>query len=190
MSNKIRIYHNKDPRYSFMIQDSDEYNTTIYPFGIKELCGKYNDSVYPRGVGCGGQRYEHCKQIKKYDKETLDCEFFLYDGSNVASKTIKPFVPKKLNNNVIIDKSRLSKIKYPKLCIDTSPDLNYIKYHDDEPKKEYNPSLLKINGIEKFSDTNDSYDFLFLIPEEYRALYSLVIVFIIVFLCLLLFNLI
>lgn len=176
MSNKIKIYHNKDPRYGFMIQDSDEYNTTIYPFGIKELCSKYNaDTVYPRGLGCGGQRYENCERIKNYDKESLDCNFFLYDESDVASKTIKPFVPKKLNNNVIIDKTRLSKIKYPKLCIDTSPDLNHIKYHGNKVKKKYNQSHLKINCIENFS-----------ISEDHRMFYTLIIL----FLCLVLFYLI
>jgi hypothetical protein len=151
---KLIKYNNADTRYGFMIQDSDEYNTTIYPLRIQELCPKFKDPVWPRGVGCGGQRYEHCKHLNKYDKESLDCGFFIYDLDDYAEGIASDFLPKKLNNNSFIDKSRISVAKYPQLHVDDGPDPIYpVDSRDDTSSKGTipNPIYLKITG----TDNND-----------------------------------
>lgn len=145
MDKKLIKYNNADTRYGFMIQDSDEYNTTIYPLRIRELCPKFKDPVWPCGVGCGGQRYEHCKHLNKYDKETLDCGFFIYDPDDDTNNN----AAKKLNNNSFIDKSRISIAKYPQLCVDNKPDLNRNRDDTSKAKKIPNPIYLKINGTER-----------------------------------------
>jgi hypothetical protein len=149
MDKKLVNYNNADTRYGFMIQDSDEYNTTIYPLRIQELCTGSKDPVWPRGVGCGGERYEHCKHLKKYDKEQFDCGFFIYDMDDYAS-TDSNFLPKKLNTNSFIDRSRISVAKYPNLQIDHSPDVNYPMDLKNQKcslgKDQPNPIYLKINA--------------------------------------------
>jgi hypothetical protein len=213
LKGKIRRYNNADPRYGFMIQDSDEYNTTIYPYRIKELCKSYNNKFYPRGVGCGGQRYENCEDIKKYDKESMDCGFFLYDNDNSNNKKNdnshkKTYViPKKLNKNTFLDKERLSKILYPNLSIDRAPDPNYEIHEDDiEPTRKRNPKMVAITGIENTNnDTKEKsleyycamneneeaknmmvdYDSLWIIYNEYRIVFSILCFLILVFVCLL-----
>lgn len=133
LSDKVKIstYSNKDTRYGFMIQDSDEYNTKIYPFGMKEKC-RFNgpfygssDKIIPQAVGCVGERYENCLELRKYDKEFAGCEFSLYGFDDIGKmEQTEKFIPRKLNNNTFIDKIRLSKIKYPNLMIDRSPDIS------------------------------------------------------------------
>lgn len=138
-SDKVKVtkYSDTDTRYGFMIQDSDEYNTRIYPLGMKETCHSKNPTyvgdAIPQAVGCVGQRYENCLELDKHDKEYVECDFSLYssvddtfpyylDNQTNKRKDVKKFVPKKINENSFIDKSRLSKIAYPNLLIDGSPD--------------------------------------------------------------------
>ncbi len=138
-NDKIQItrYPDTDTRYGFMIQDSDEYNTRIYPLGIREKCcpqagnGILLNRTPPQAVGCVGERYENCTEYKKYNKEYVGCDLDVYvgadyllddDSSDESSDNQK--VLKKLNNNSFIDKTRLSKISYPDLDIDRSPDVS------------------------------------------------------------------
>jgi len=125
---KITRYPDTDTRYGFMIQDSDEYNTRIYPLGIREkCCPQSGNRILPQAVGCVGERYENCMQYKKYNNEYVGCDLDVYVGAdyllgNDSSDNQK--VLKKLNNNSFIDKTRLSKITYPDLDIDRSPDVS------------------------------------------------------------------
>lgn len=158
-SNKVKVtkYPDTDTRYGFMIQDSDEYNTRIYPLGMEEKCRskgpKYDGRPIPQAVGCVGERYENCIDLKKFDKEFVECDFSVYapvddddmldvrlDSYSRGRKNTKKFVPKKLNNNSFVDKTRLSKILYPNLKIDRSPDTSPY-----EKKESFNVESQKIN---------------------------------------------
>jgi hypothetical protein len=43
---KVITYSDKDPRFNFMIQDSDEYNRQILPIGMSAICKKSSKKMY------------------------------------------------------------------------------------------------------------------------------------------------
>jgi hypothetical protein len=120
---KITSYYDKDPRYGFVIKDSDEYNTPISPFPIKHKCKIHKKSYDPTlRAGCDSQRYEHCIQDPFNDKY-ISCNISLEDLSNKTSVLgDRQFIPKTLNNNTFYSDTRISKLNNPTLTIDYSPD--------------------------------------------------------------------
>lgn len=122
------IYNNKDPRFGFMIMDSDEYNTPIQPFKIKEKCYKKN-AYNPKFLrDCRSQRYENCTSSPYISPDTYaKCEIEATNFDSIA-KSIddKEFVPKELNKNSYYDRTRLSKRHNPDLIVDRSPDTNFL----------------------------------------------------------------
>lgn len=187
-NNKLKTtkYSSYDTRYGFMIQDSNEYNTRIYPLGMKELCNKksprQHGHLISQAVGCVNERYENCIDLKEHNKEFAKCNFSVnnstYDGIDEFADDIKDvlkykdddpdqqdttdeqfkktvlskhFVPKKLNENVFIDKNRLSKIKYPNLEIDRSPDIYDINL-GNLGKKKQQKELFENSGVQRVQE--------------------------------------
>lgn len=120
--NKIISYSNNDPRYNFVIKDSIEYNTSIPPFDIKQICKKNPRSkMSSLNVSCDGQRYEHCVHDIFDDKYMLcNTTFGEKFNNNIPNK----FIPKKLNNNTFYSDTWISKLANPDLEIDDRPDIN------------------------------------------------------------------
>lgn len=131
---KIREYNNTDPRYNFTIGDSSKYNATIYPLHLEKKCKdseEFDDffrKSYPPIARCWGQGYENCEQIKGPHGKNCQCskctiEIYGDPGSTVSWKTRQEFNPKNLHPNSFYDRTRISKITYPDLMVDRSPDV-------------------------------------------------------------------
>jgi hypothetical protein len=130
--NKLKKYIDKDPRYNFTIEDSDQFNKTIYPLHIKKVCKKNNklDASFPRLTRCWGERYENCidpKIIMESNSPGFNAKFsksFVEDAATSACTecnidiydnlvTDQPFKYKKQKTNIMYDQTRISKILHP-----------------------------------------------------------------------------
>ena len=126
---KIKLYHDKDPRYNFTIEDSDEFNTPVLPFYIRQKYRVNTRSLDPmlRG-GCEGQRYEHCVS-DPFDDKYITCDTqFTTPFEDVRSfppycnRDMIKTTPKKLNKNSFYTGTYIYKPENPTVVIDYSPD--------------------------------------------------------------------
>lgn len=133
--NKITTYNDKDPRYTFTIQDSNEYNTSILPFRFTSHC---TERVIPTDptlfTSCDSQRYEHCVH-NSLDDKYIKCDLTIDNNNNHE----KYFIPKIQNDDSYYFDTYVSKLENPDLEIDYSPDSNVTI--DDKIKKT--PSRLE-----------------------------------------------
>lgn len=125
---RFRRYNVNDPRYSFTISDSDEYNTNIYPSPhyyrtpckANGKCSHVIDSIYPSIARCWGERYENCADLLTFTNDDTHRYNYMfrsctypdkrvnnYDEAKESSKSNRLFIPKKLNNKVMYDQTRL-----------------------------------------------------------------------------------
>lgn len=171
---KIVRYSDRDPRYNFMIQDSDEYNTLILPLGMDKICKGNNLNIFSggndnyvqpsnpcdyrrgphystrRSIGCSGQRYENCIADDEIDNEYGVCDLKIWNP-NRKQKSIE-MTAKKLNNNVFYDAGRIPKrtVRDTNIVVDTSPDINFYTAN----KKRVVPGHIEtIDTIENFNDS-------------------------------------
>jgi len=131
---KIINYNDDDPRYGFTIKDSDEYNESIYPIGLKRDCTDkciFMQAIkdkYPLVTRCWGERYENCIDIyTMHDLYCKRCKEKVYnpdsptfdDNPTISRNTrssisndkniLRNFTPKNINNNTFYDKSWINK---------------------------------------------------------------------------------
>lgn len=152
---KITSYYENDPRYSFTIKDSDEYNTPALPFNIRQKYTIHDRSFDPiLRAGCDGQRYEHCVQ-DPFDDKYISCDTqFTTQFDDVPSDfEASRFVPKKMNNNTFYSDTRISKLENPHVVIDYSPDTPELTY--DVNRSDIKKSNNSDNRIEKMTNNSD-----------------------------------
>lgn len=142
-------YDNKDPRYRFTIEDSDEYTKNIYPMHMKEACNtskSYADFAeyeFPLISRCWGERYEHCAVLKPVTHNGIvesaycacpKCSMGFYDtiddtlGDAIMTKSggISFANYKKQNSSTIYDKTRIfdtDGLDIPNVPDDIPPDM-------------------------------------------------------------------
>lgn len=152
---KVSFYSNNDPRYNFTIMDSNEYNKSIPPFGIREICKKRNRSHNPTLVAdCASQRYEHCVSDPLENVDTrCDTEFYKFP---IIKK--KNFIPKKLNVNSFYSDIRISKLHNPNIRIDYSPDINNVDKSFTKIKKSYDQNMFEHFDIKMYKNSWLTFD--------------------------------
>lgn len=134
-NNKYIKFPDNDPRFGFTIKDSDEFNETIRPLQIEKKCNRscklrdqLNKSI-PMINRCWGQRYENCVDINTmHNEKCLECDYNVRSVSVIDPEELdwtdeEPQF-KKLNNNVIYDQTRISKVLHPDIVVNNSYELN------------------------------------------------------------------
>ncbi|VBB18851.1 hypothetical protein YASMINEVIRUS_1383 [Yasminevirus sp. GU-2018] len=157
---KVTSYNNNDPRYGFTIMDSDEYNRSIPPFRIREVCQtRMRPNNFNFGTGsqiganlvsdCSGQRYENCVPDPLENIDTKCETKFRLKVPTKRSVRSRNFTPKKLNINSFYSDTRVSRMHNPGLEIDYSPDTNNLVRSKPNSivKKSQDPS-------DKYRDTD------------------------------------
>lgn len=151
---KIKEYSDRDPRYNFTIEDSDEYTKNIYPLLLKKKCNntkefeEYLRNRYPPIARCWGERYENCADLSNiYPTESYKrhgkacacsrCRMGVYTDveSTVTWEDLKDFNPKKLNKNNFYDQGWIRKDNPMNLVVDNrSPDTCQIDKHREHDR--------------------------------------------------------
>ena len=141
-------YDDKDPRYRFTIEDSDEYTKNIYPMHMREACNtskSYADFAeyeFPLISRCWGERYEHCAVLKPVTHNGIvesaycscpKCAMGFYDtiddtlGDAIITDNQIGFANyKKQNSSTIYDKTRIfdtDGLDIPNVPDDIPPDM-------------------------------------------------------------------
>jgi hypothetical protein len=104
-----------DPRYGFMIQDSDEYNIRIYPMGMNNMCwdqdqGQDQDQDQDQDLAQDSIRDEH---------DSSNCGLFVY---SLSEDNLDDNITDINDNSNNVNETRISKIKK------SNKKIEYLKY--------------------------------------------------------------
>ena len=137
--NKTIKHSDSDPRYGFMIQDSDEYNIRIYPMGMNEICWDKNPKYQQNTENNNENEYSKCGLfVYSLSEDKLDDNISddnISDDNNTSDNntsdknTSKKIVDAKLDYQKYKTLSSKNKCKLPdseitEFFINDDPNLN------------------------------------------------------------------